>query len=144
MKGKKKQPKGQWGGYREPGTGKRPRGYAGSRDADGLTPRQRLDLRKAELAEIELAVRRGELVSKADVDKAEAEAAEILRNDLGYTLPATLASRLSGRVFHAHEVRTVVQEVVREMVGRWQSAGHVRDAQLTKATDEAQPDSVAG
>jgi len=99
--------------------------YKVVRDKDGMTPRQRLDTRKAELAEIELAEKRGQLIPRAQVEASDQEAAEIIRMDLGYGLPSALASRLAGQAYTASEVRGIVMDEVRAMVARWHRGGSV-------------------
>ncbi len=115
-----KKPKGQWGGLRIPSEEKRRPGYAGSRDAEGLTPRQRLDTRKAELAELELKERRGELIPRDKVEAERSETAQIIKADLG-ALPMQIGAALR---LAPDQVR-VVGEIVAAMVGGWTSAGKV-------------------
>lgn len=100
-------------------------GYRRTRDADGMTPKERLETRKAELAELELAEKRRQLMKVSDHDAQEAEAAEIIRNDLGYQLPSALASALSGRVFTAQEVKRVSLDLIRAIIRRWNDGGQI-------------------
>ena len=99
-------------------------GYRLHRDADGLTPRQRVDARKADLLEIELAQKRGDLVSRADVEARDKADAEVLRSDLSALAPK-LSSRLSGKVFSIVQVREIVMAELVVMVSHWQEAALV-------------------
>ena len=95
--------------------------YRQHRDQLGLTPRQSVDMRRAELLAMELAVKRGELVERAVVDAAAAREAEVLRGDL-FALPAALAGKLANKKFSHAKVRAIVDAALRDMVQRWVDA----------------------
>lgn len=119
---------------RKPGRGKAPQagprpkvrprgGYRGARDDEGLTPRQRLDALKADLASLDLAKQRGELVNRADVEAGHAEMREVIRADLLGTLPLRVSLALADKALPAREVRAVVLDAVREVLASWHAGG---------------------
>ena len=59
-------------------------GYQLTRDKDGLTPMQRLAARKADLAEIEIAEKLGNLVSKEHVEAGLREGGQPIGDDRQY------------------------------------------------------------
>jgi hypothetical protein len=98
-------------------------GYRGARDNEGLTPRQRLDALKADLASLDLAKQRGELVSLAEVEAGHAEMREVVRSDLLGVLPLKLGALLAGKSMEAREVREVVLGAVRDVLQSWAAGG---------------------
>ena len=106
-------PKGKRGGYRMP------------RNADGLTPKQRLDTAKAEAQEFENRRKREEWQTRADAEQAARETAEIIQSDLYGTIPLALAGKLSGRAFTPGEVRAIVRMEIDSAVRNWVKGGRV-------------------
>ncbi len=112
-----------------PQAGPRPKitprgGYRGARDDEGLTPRQRLDALKADLAAIELQKAHGELVLVSEVDAGHAEMRDVIRSDLLGTLPLRIAGQLAGRgPLDAREIREAVLVAVREIIAGWAAGG---------------------
>jgi hypothetical protein len=88
-----------------------------------LTPRARLDAIHAMQSLLDLKVRQGQLVEKAQIEAGHAEMREIIRNDLIGTLPLRLANELSGQVFSAAQVRATVLTAVRDVIRGWAKAG---------------------
>ena len=100
-------------------------GYRGPRDGDGIatptTPRQLLDWRKAELAQIELEVARGELVRIEDVQRSRQSDAEVIKSALLQTLPAKIAAHAAAlgcdQAALREVVRTEATATLTEMAG---------------------------
>ena len=84
-----------------------------------MTPKERLETRKAELAELEIAQKRGELIKRSEVEAEQQECAEVLGSDLYGALPPRIAGLLAGRTLTAPEIRKVVLECIDEMVAGW-------------------------
>jgi len=102
---------------------KKPKGKPGRpwvRDADGIckptTPRQLLDWRKAEMATLDLEVRRGELVERDAVDRANRATAQMIQTDL-QGMGRRLAPLLVGR--DIVQIQTALDSSVREMLNQW-------------------------
>lgn len=111
-------------------TGKTERrgGYRGFRDDSGLTPMQRLSARKADLAEIEIAEKLGNLVSKEHVEAGLREGGEVIGSDLFGTLVSRVVSEFAGRdTMTPQHVRAAMTGIVHEIVAGWQKAGVVRE-----------------
>ena len=79
--------------------------------------------RKIEKDFARIGISQGDAIPREDVEAADREAAEIIRSDLGFGLPSTLATQLSGKVFTPAQVKDIVVDAVREMVGRWHKGG---------------------
>lgn len=90
--------------------------------ADGLTPRQLVDSRRAMLLGIQIAKERGELVEKAVVDAGMREAAEVIRSDLFGVLPSRCTTELCNRKLAPEKVRAIVTKIVHDMVTGWVQA----------------------
>lgn len=102
---------------------KKPHGYQGPRNDAGLTPRQQCDEYRAMLYAMTIAERKGALVERAKVVADMQQAADMIRSDL-MSLPLRLRSKLAGKVFDQHEVQSIIESAVREIVEGWiQSAG---------------------
>lgn len=99
------------------------RKYRVDRDDEGLTPRQRLDALKADLAALELAKQRGDLVPRADVAAGHSEMREMVRKDMLGTLPLKLGFALADKAIPAREVREVALGIVREVLRGWAAGG---------------------
>lgn len=98
-------------------------GYRGVRDfSTGLTPRQEVDTRRAQLLAIEIARQRGLLIEKTTVEAGIRECAEVIQSDLFGALPSRCATVLGGKKKNAEQVRLVVRQIVDEIVGNWISA----------------------
>lgn len=111
-------------------TGKTERrgGYRGFRDDSGLTPMQRLSARKADLAEIEIAERKGALVLREDVEAGLREGGEVIGSDLRGTMVSRATTELSGRGnLEPEQVRAVMSAIVEEIIGGWAKAGVARE-----------------
>ena len=111
-------------------TGKTERrgGYRGFRDDSGLTPMQRLSARKADLAEIEIAERKGALVLREDVEAGLREGGEVIGSDLRGTMVSRATTELSGRGnLEPGQVRAVMSAIVEEIIGGWAKAGVARE-----------------
>jgi hypothetical protein len=93
------------------------------KDADGYTPRQRLDHYKALREEIELKARKAELIDREDVIAERRQVAEILNADL-MSLGARLSGKLAKRTTPANVKKIIDAEVV-DMMTRWKDAGNV-------------------
>lgn len=106
----------------------RPKRYKIERDAVGMTPRQRLDTRRAELAELELRKKRGELLDRSEVEHERRETAEILRSDLG-ALAAKQAMLVAGKKLTVPQARTLLHGAIVVMTERWVEAGKVEKTQ---------------
>ena len=103
-------------------------GYQLTRDKDGLTPMQRLSARKADLAEIEIAEKLGNLVSKEHVEAGLREGGEVIGSDLFGTLVSRVVSEFAGRdTMTPQHVRAAMTGIVHEIVAGWQKAGVVRE-----------------
>lgn len=89
------------------------------RDAEGRTPRQRLDMARAEAVEFENKRQREKWQTKEEAVAKAQEAAEMIQGDLYGTIPLALAGKLSGRVFTPAEVRIIVRAEVDAMVRGW-------------------------
>lgn len=94
-------------------------GYAGVRNEQGLTPRQRLDAAKAEEQEFENKRKRENWQTREDAEAAAQETAEIIQGDLYGTIPLALSVKLSGRVFTPMEVRQIVRAEIDAAVRQW-------------------------
>lgn len=96
------------------------KGYAGPRDADtGLTPRQRLDVAKAEAQEFENRKNCESWQTREQAEAAAQETAEIITGDLFGTLPLALAGKLAGKTWTAPEIRLAVRAEVDAIVRAW-------------------------
>lgn len=87
-----------------------------------MTPRERLDHIHGLQALQVLRTRKGQLVERAEIDKAHAEMVEVLRSDLIGALPLTLAGALSGQKFTPQQVRQAVLDAVNGMIRSWADA----------------------
>ena len=103
----------------QPKKTKKPLGYQGYRDANGQTPRQRLDAARAEAVEFDNRRKRENWQTREEAEAAAQETAEIIQGDLYGTIPLALAGKLSGKVFTPAEVRNIVRAEVDSAVRAW-------------------------
>ena len=81
--------------------------------------------RKVEKDAARILTSQGDAIPRSVKEQEDREAAEIIRSDLGFALPSTLASRLAGKVWSANEIKAIAIECVREIVRRWNQGGQV-------------------
>ena len=98
-------------------------GYGGFRDKNTqMTPRQLLDYRKAQLAEMELAQKKGELVPYSEVEAGLKEAAEVIQSDLYGTLISRCVGEFANQKLSPQEVRERIKRIIDEIVKSWSEA----------------------
>lgn len=90
--------------------------------ADGLTPRQLVDSRRAVLLGLQIQKERGELVEKAVVLAGLREAAEVIQSDLFGVLPSRCVTELCNRKLAPEKVRAIVTKIVHDVVSVWVQA----------------------
>lgn len=95
-----------------------------------LTPKQRLDLAKAEAQEWENRKNNEGWQTREQAEAAAQETAEVIQGDLYATLPLSLAPKLSGRIFTTQEVREVVRSEVDAMIRQWIKGERINDKAL--------------
>jgi len=103
----------------QPAKGRKRGPYNKTRDAFGLSPRDRLDTAKAEAQEFENRRNREAWQTREQAEIAAKETAEIIQSDLYGTILLALAGKLSGRVFTPAEVRAIVRAEVDSAVQNW-------------------------
>ncbi len=103
-------------------------GYRGQRNENGLTPRQLLDSRKAELLQMEILQKQGELCRKDEVLAGLKEAAEVIQSDLYGTLVSKLVSALAGRKTPPSRFHEACTAIVDEIVKSWEKNSLVAKA----------------
>ena len=110
---------------RTPKNGNKPPSRKGCRkhpDEDGYSPRERLDARRAELLDIELSIKRKELVSKEEVDAQLAKDGEVVKSDLLHNLPSNVAKHASRLGCDQSALRDVVRVCVVEIMTAWKDS----------------------
>jgi hypothetical protein len=115
--------------------------YTIRRDADGMTPRQRLDAIKADRETFKHAVERGLYVHRDAVLQERREVAEILSSDL-LSLGGRIGARLVG-VKTPAEAKAIVDAEVVAMMKRWKEAHTVEPETsevLAPHSEKARPD----
>lgn len=96
--------------------------YHGYRDANGITPSQKLAMIKSQLVMLDVQERRGALVKREDVERRDAEQNEIILSDM-MAFPDKLCFALAGKVFTVDQVRSAVGKVVHEVLTQWKNSG---------------------
>jgi len=93
---------------------------------DGLTARQRVDTRKAELLEIQIAKERGELVGKDEVVAERRQVAEVIVSDL-MSVGGRLSSRLAS-LKSSPEIKAAIDAEMLAIMHRWKDGGLVDES----------------
>ena len=95
-------------------------GYRGPRDSNGIaaptTPRMLLDMRKAQLAELQLRREMGSLVDLADVTARRQADAEVIQADLLHVLPAAVSGHAGALGCDAARLRDIVRTEVKKIM----------------------------
>lgn len=104
----------------------------GPRDSNGMTPRNRLDIAKAEAQEFENKRERERWQTREQAEQAAQETAEIIQGDLYATLPLALAAKLAGRSWTAAEVRIAVRDEVDAIVRGWVKGERVSEKAIAQ------------